>query len=116
MNGTHILSNFYNCQYDLNQQIKLMNLCIDLCDKYKLKIVGKSYHEFEPYGITFVLLLAESHLSVHTWPENGNIAFDLYVCNHIENNSEKAMNIYSELKDILKPENIKQQIINREAI
>ena len=43
-------------------------------------VVSSSFHKFGPQGISGVLVLAESHLSVHTWPEHGYAATDIYVC------------------------------------
>lgn len=43
-------------------------------------VVGELVHAFEPQGVTGLLLLAESHLSVHTWPERGYAAVDVYTC------------------------------------
>ena len=43
-------------------------------------ILADHFHQFEPHGVTGVLLLAESHLSVHTWPEEGLITMDVFTC------------------------------------
>ncbi|HSH04763.1 MAG TPA: adenosylmethionine decarboxylase [Anaerolineae bacterium] len=43
-------------------------------------IVGEGFHPFEPMGVTGYLLLAESHISVHTWPEEGLAAMDIFTC------------------------------------
>ena len=58
--------------------------------------VGELFHRFppapgsdEPAGITGVVLLAESHLAVHTWPELGAVTLDVYVCNFGADNSAK---------------------------
>lgn len=46
-----------------------------------LTILSTTHHQFEPHGATVVLLLSESHLSIHTWPEKGFFALDLFSCN-----------------------------------
>ena len=43
-------------------------------------MVGEDFHQFEPEGVSGVLLIAESHLSVHTWPEDGFAAVDIFTC------------------------------------
>ena len=43
-------------------------------------ILNSVFHQFQPQGITYILLLAESHLSIHTWPEKGCAAIDIYTC------------------------------------
>jgi S-adenosylmethionine decarboxylase proenzyme len=47
-------------------------------------ILHAQFHKFEPQGVTGLLLIAESHLSVHTWPEHGYAAVDLYTCGSTE--------------------------------
>jgi len=47
--------------------------------------VRRCFHQFEPQGVTGVILLAESHFSVHTYPENDKLFFDLFCCKKIEN-------------------------------
>jgi S-adenosylmethionine/arginine decarboxylase-like enzyme len=50
-------------------------------------ILGENDYEFYPQGCSFIFLLSESHLSVHTFPEKKYLAFDLYTCRYYENNS-----------------------------
>ena len=50
------------------------------CRKGKFSIVNLDVHEFSPHGVTGVALLAESHLSIHTWPEHGYAAVDIFTC------------------------------------
>ena len=45
-----------------------------------LTVLKEAYNQFAPHGVTGVYLLAESHFSIHTWPENGYAAFDLFSC------------------------------------
>ena len=52
-------------------------------------ILDSVFHKFDPQGITFILLLAESHISIHTWPEKGCAAIDIYTCGL--SNPETAM-------------------------
>jgi S-adenosylmethionine decarboxylase len=55
-------------------------------------ILGEVDHEFHPQGCSFIFLLSESHLSVHTFPEKNHLAFDLYTCRQYESN-----NVYIEI-------------------
>jgi S-adenosylmethionine decarboxylase len=43
-------------------------------------IIGRSFHKFDPRGITGIVAIAESHLSIHTWPEHGYAAADIFTC------------------------------------
>jgi S-adenosylmethionine decarboxylase len=45
-----------------------------------MTVLNKKFHQFDPQGITGFYLLSESHLAFHTWPEKGQISFDLYTC------------------------------------
>lgn len=57
-------------------------------------IVNSVFHKFEPQGVTGVLVLAESHLSIHTWPEKGYAAIDIFMCGEAE--PRKAVQILKE--------------------
>jgi S-adenosylmethionine/arginine decarboxylase-like enzyme len=61
-------------------------------------------------GVTGVVLLAESHLAVHTWPELDAVTLDVYVCNYGQDNSAKAEQLLHALTDAFKP---RLQGINR---
>lgn len=113
MQGLHILANFYDCSFDFSNEQSLLESCKNIIKKSGLTIVGESQHLFEPHGLTFAILLAESHLSIHTWPEDKNIAFDLYTCNYFADNSKKTRFVYDEIKKILKPNKIDAQFIER---
>ena len=52
--------------------------------KLELNVVNACSHQFEPQGATHILLLAESHLSIHTFPEQNRVALDLYCCSNID--------------------------------
>lgn len=50
-------------------------------------ILAEQFHQFDPHGITGFLLLAESHISVHTWPEEGLAAIDVFTCGRMDANA-----------------------------
>ena len=68
-----------------------------------------SYHKFNPHGLTGVLLLAESHISFHSWPEFGYFAVDVFTCGK-RSRPEKALEY---LKKVLKPKKVKVVKIKR---
>jgi S-adenosylmethionine decarboxylase len=51
-----------------------------IAEKCRLTVVGRAFHQFEPFGVTGVLVLSESHFSVHTYPENDSIYLDIFCC------------------------------------
>ena len=55
-----------------------------------MTVVGSCFHQFSPEGVTGAVLLAESHLAVHTWPEKRFVAPDVYVCAHNANNLRRG--------------------------
>ena len=57
------------------------------------------------WGVHFpgTVLLAESHLAIHTWPEKEFVTTDVYVCNHLHDNGDKALNLYSAMRAYFKP-------------
>jgi len=57
-------------------------------------IIGQQFHQFEPRGVTGFLLLAESHISVHTWPEEKLAAIDIFTCGNMD--EEVAMAYFRE--------------------
>ena len=80
-NGKHLLLELYGCNSDkLNDEI-FLRYQIDYASKLArasvLKLVS---NKFEPYGVTAIALLAESHLSIHTWPESQYAAIDIFTC------------------------------------
>ena len=72
-------------------------------------IVNECFHEFSPYGITGVLVIAESHISIHTWPEHKYAAVDIFSCG----NKVDCNKIIDYLKDKLKCKSCSSISINR---
>lgn len=93
MNGLHILAEFHDCAGDrrlLLEADALAALCRRACADAGLEVVAAAFHQFSGAGATGALVLAESHLAVHTWPEVDAVTLDLYVCNHSRDNRAAA--------------------------
>ena len=79
--GTHLLLELYGCNREkLNDELYLrcqLNNAARLANALVLNIVS---NKFEPFGVTAIALLAESHLSIHTWPESQYSAIDIFTC------------------------------------
>lgn len=93
----------------LNNMTYLENVCKTVITDVGLTIISSQKHQFEPYGITMLFLLAESHLSIHTWPENNCFSMDVHSCNH-DFDVEKIKTILNQVFDI---KNINVHKINR---
>lgn len=62
---------------DLYCLLRMLQAIIQECN---LTVLNVSYHQFQPYGVTALYLLSESHVSIHTWPESNRFALDVYSC------------------------------------
>jgi S-adenosylmethionine decarboxylase len=79
--GKHLLLEVYNVDFDLINDVKsLQNVMICGINRAKMTILNIFAHGFSPQGCTIVIALSESHVSCHTWPENGCLAVDVYTC------------------------------------
>jgi S-adenosylmethionine decarboxylase len=79
--GTHLLLEVYDVKFDLlNDVISLQETMEKGINRAKMTILNIFSHCFLPQGCTIVIALSESHVSCHTWPENGCIAIDVYTC------------------------------------
>ena len=79
--GEHLLVNIVCDNIEiLNSLEKLEELSDKLIKICKLTKLSQLNHKFEPHGITLIALLSESHLSMHTWPENKSICIDIFSC------------------------------------
>ncbi|NDB57872.1 adenosylmethionine decarboxylase [bacterium] len=88
--GKHCFTEVYECDHKLlDDEEFLKEQIIASINKTELTLVGIYSHKFNPQGVTVVALLSESHISIHTWPENGSAALDVFTCG--ETNPEIAM-------------------------
>ncbi len=79
--GQHILIEFCNCDsFILNRTDLVQKHMTDAAIKSQATIVNSVFHHFSPYGVSGVVVIAESHLAIHTWPEYGYAAVDLFTC------------------------------------
>jgi S-adenosylmethionine decarboxylase proenzyme len=91
--GRHWMMDLSECRCDVNllkHKMALEDSFVSACENAGMTVVGKVFHQFQPSGVTGVVLLAESHVSVHTWPEHNFVAIDVYVCNHERDNTPRG--------------------------
>lgn len=116
MDGIHLLGEWYGCPVDtpeFNEAEPLRALCVEAAKSAGLTVVGDRFFQFEPQGVTGTVLLAESHVAIHTWPEAGFVTVDVYVCNYTTDNTDKAERLFAALEAVLKPERKRFQAIRR---
>ena len=79
--GRHLLAEYYGCDSSLlNDQEALAKLLLKAAAAAGVKVIGSIEHSFSPLGVTCVVAIEESHLSLHTWPEEGYAAADFFTC------------------------------------
>ena len=112
--GKHLICDFKNIENKelLNSINDLKDMCKTICKMHNFSILQECEHVFTPIGCTFLFLLSESHLSVHTFPEKNYISFDLYTCREYPDNYIYT-NIYYYLVEQLKSKDSTMQIIDR---
>ena len=79
--GRHVLAEFFECDPNtLNSIDKVEKYMMEAALECGATIVQKCFHMFSPYGVSGVVIISESHLAIHTWPELGYAAVDLFTC------------------------------------
>lgn len=95
----------------LNGLIKIIEAKINQSGMTPL---GAVTHFFGPNAVTATVILAESHVAFHSWPEYGYTSLDVFVCNFTKNNSTGAVRLFNDLaKNIFKAQKIAKKIIKR---
>ncbi len=121
MQGLHLTADLSQCQCEhhwLVDASRLGSACEHAVAQAGLTVVGRLFHTFDttvhgPGGVTATLLLAESHLCVHTWPETGSVTLDVYVCNYGGDHSHKARELLAQLLHLFHPTHTLQHEIWR---
>ena len=105
--GLHLIGDLYGCLCDSRLMLDadyLESFCKERVAAAGLTTVGSLFHSFgEGCGVTGTVVLAESHLSIHTWPESGYVTLDVYVCNYTSNNRPKAQKLFDDLLAAFNP-------------
>ena len=79
--GRHLLVELQDCEKEaLNNLSFLREVMLDAAVACGAVVLGDSFHRFSPQGVSGVVVIAESHLSIHTWPEYAYAAVDIFTC------------------------------------
>lgn len=115
--GLHLMANLHGCGGPpglLGEAGELRGRCAALVAEAGLSAVGECFHQFgEGGGVTGVVILAESHLSVHTWPENRYVTLDVFVCNMSRDNRAKARRLFERLIAAFEPKDLRRYEVER---
>lgn len=116
MDGIHLFGEWFGCSAESPEMTRadaLRGLCLAVTKDAGLTVVGDKFHQFAPQGVTGMVLLAESHLAIHTWPETGFVSVDVYVCNFNADNTAKAEYLFDALRRALRPVRVHDRAIRR---
>ncbi|RYF35227.1 MAG: S-adenosylmethionine decarboxylase proenzyme [Comamonadaceae bacterium] len=124
MHGLHLTADLHDCQCDARWLLDadaLGSACIDAVGAAGLQGVGRLFHTFPathegPGGVTATVLLAESHLCIHTWPEQRAVTLDVYVCNFGGDHSAKAHALMEALLALFAPAHAERHAIARGTV
>lgn len=94
--GVHYVIDLYGCDADkLKSVLKIKKIMNKAGIVGSFNIVKKCFHKFKPYGVSGVMILKESHFTIHTWPEYNYAAVDIFLCD-IELNIDNVIKYLSE--------------------
>lgn len=123
MQGLHLTADLHDCRCAepwLTDAPLLGERCARAVRDAGLQAVGQLVHAFPataegPGGVTATVLLAESHLCVHTWPERRGATLDVYVCNFGADHSDKARALMDTLLALFEPQRVERHALVRGA-
>jgi S-adenosylmethionine decarboxylase len=117
MQGLHLTADLRGCPASaaaMADPDALRVLCLQAVAAAGLLAVGELFYRFPaPGGVTGVVLLAESHLAVHTWPELGAVTLDVYVCNLQSDNSARAEALLQAVQSAFAPRHAEHHRVHR---
>lgn len=108
--GSHLLVELFGCDGEtLKLETSVGSAMEEAARESEATVVAKSFHEFKPYGVSGAVIIQESHYTIHTWPEHGYAAVDLFYCGGTVA-VHKAVEV---LQERFKPTRIKFLVVRR---
>jgi len=97
--GTHLLVELKDCNPDILKNLeKVRSALVTAAKKAKATVIDLSFREFQPFGISGIVVIAESHITIHTWPEYGYAAVDIFTCGDLIKTEVAASYIIKQLE------------------
>ncbi|MHC1567868.1 MAG: adenosylmethionine decarboxylase [Candidatus Syntropharchaeia archaeon] len=97
--GSHLLVELYGCDRDLIDDIsKVEEIMLESVNISGATMVKSVFHRFSPHGVSGVVVISESHFSIHSWPEHGYCAVDIFTCGDNIDNKKALKYLKEELK------------------
>ncbi len=119
----HILADLHGCRGDkryLTDVSTVKKKILEVVRRSGFKIVSSAFHKFTPGtnatdgGITGVIVVSESHLALHTWPEKDFVNFDVFFCSYSKDNSVKTRKVFKEFSRLYHPKKIRRRDVWRD--
>lgn len=114
----HILADFHQCAGDkkyLTNKFLVREKTLRLIKRSGFQIVASRFHKFSGIdhpdigGITGVIIVSESHITIHTWPEREFVNIDVFFCNYTRDNTKKARDVFRFFRELYRPDKIRRK-------
>ena len=97
--GKHLLLELKDCDKEvLNDLSFIKKVLLQAANEAGTTVLGESFHQFNPHGVSGVVVIAESHIFIHTWPEHGYAAVDIFTCGDTVQPQKAAQLLVKELR------------------
>ncbi|MCG9876074.1 MAG: adenosylmethionine decarboxylase [Leptospiraceae bacterium] len=94
--GKHVIAEFYDCDHEsINNHELVETIMLEACEISGATVIKPSFHKFNPHGVSGCIVISESHFTIHTWPEYGYAAVDVFTCGDLIDN-QAALNYMRE--------------------
>ncbi|MGE0709519.1 MAG: adenosylmethionine decarboxylase [Planctomycetota bacterium] len=81
----HLIAELYDCDVSVLSEVEPIRAAmLEAARVIGATVVGEAFHRFTPHGVSGTVVIAESHLSIHTWPERGYAAIDIFTCGGLD--------------------------------
>jgi S-adenosylmethionine decarboxylase len=108
--GSHLLVELYGCDQSVLEQERTVGAAMRFAaEESEATVVAESFHEFKPWGVSGAVIIQESHYTIHTWPEHGYAAVDLFYCG----GTVKVHKAIEVLRQRFRPSRIKFLVVRR---
>ncbi|MFQ5508674.1 MAG: adenosylmethionine decarboxylase [Leptospirillia bacterium] len=114
--GLHVIADLVGCAAHaiMTDAEKLEQICLTYIRDAGLFDMGSQFFAFPGAGgVTGMVILAESHLSIHTWPEHNYVCLDIFVCNYSKDSSPKARQVAERLIALFNPSETRMHEVTR---
>lgn len=100
--GTHLIAEI-KTKKNLENHSGYLDIVKRALKEVDLSMISESHHIFDNDSFTSTVLLAESHINIHTWPEYETVFLDIFICNFRRDNSESTTLIYQDIRNFFEP-------------